>query len=80
MRELFERVQAASRSLAMVSDSLVNSVLEEIADELKERPISFLFPMGGYGQRDQRKKRKDNSLEDICLYWYLFLIKRKETK
>lgn len=42
MRELFERVQAASRSLAMVSDSLVNSVLEEIADELLKHKKDIL--------------------------------------
>lgn len=34
MRELFERVQTASRSLTGVSDGLVNSILNEIADEL----------------------------------------------
>lgn len=42
MRELFERVQAASRSLAMVSDILVNSVLEEIADELLKHKMDIL--------------------------------------
>ncbi len=60
MRELFEKVQAASRNLTMVSDDLIGKVLNEIADELLLHQKDILEA----NQKDLSRMDADNPLYD----------------
>lgn len=60
MRELFEKVQAASRNLTMVSDDLIGKVLNEIADELLLHQKDILEA----NQKDLNRMDVENPLYD----------------